>query len=149
MLTPVPYLVVGISSRALFDLQKEDDLFLARGLDEYRRYQIEHEEKILAPGPGFPLAKAILNLNQDRKRRAEVVVMSRNNGDTSMRIFNSIKYYDLGIEKAALTGGTPVARYLGSYKVDLFLSRSDEDVRAATQAGFASGLIYDSPRVLN
>lgn len=146
MTDPSPYLVVGISSRALFDLQKEEEIFQNQGLNEYRRYQIEHEESILAPGPGFSVIKAILSLNQNRRRRAEVVVMSRNNGDTSIRIFNSIKHHALGIEKAALTGGTPVARYLGSFKVDLFLSRSEEDVQAATKAGFAAGLIYDSPR---
>lgn len=141
------YLTVAVSSRALFDLQREDEIFQTRGLAEYRRYQIENEEQILQPGPGFPLVRAILNLNRNQRRRAEVVVMSRNTGDTSMRIFNSIKHYGLQIEKAALTGGTPVARYLGAYKVDLFLSRSEEDVQAATAAGFAAGLIYDSPAV--
>ena len=32
-------LVVGISSNALFDLQKEDNIFKEEGLEAYREYQ--------------------------------------------------------------------------------------------------------------
>jgi len=142
---PRSYLTIGISSRALFDLNAENQIFEADGIEAYRRYQIEHEDDVLRPGAGFPLVKGILALNKPKRRQSEVVVMSRNNGDTALRIFKSISHWGLGIEKAALTSGTPLAKYLLAYNVDLFLSRSDEDVADAVNAGIAAGLIYDAP----
>ena len=40
-------LVVGVSSRALFDLSKENEIFEKQGVEAYSKYQIEHENKIL------------------------------------------------------------------------------------------------------
>lgn len=98
-------LVIGISSRALFDLKKEDGIFQSEGLEAYRAYQTERESEILAPGTGFPLVRAMLGLNQSgAARQVEVVVMSRNAGETSLRIFHSIRHYGLDISRAALTG---------------------------------------------
>ena len=67
------YLVIGVSSRALFDLTKEDALFRAKGLAAYSRYQIEQEDDTLSPGTAFPLVRAILALNAlvPGKRKAE------------------------------------------------------------------------------
>lgn len=71
-------LVIGISSRALFDLSKENELFEEKGVESYREYQIQHENEILKPGPGFSLVKALLGLNElsVEKDRVEVIVMS-------------------------------------------------------------------------
>ena len=43
-------LVIGVSSRALFDLESENKIFENDGLDAYINYQIEHEDSILKPG---------------------------------------------------------------------------------------------------
>ena len=48
-------LVVGISSRALFDLEEENRIFEEQGLEAYSKYQIEHENDILKPGTAFPV----------------------------------------------------------------------------------------------
>ena len=56
-------LVVAISSRALFDL-REPPIFTEQGVDAYHRYQVEHEDEILAPGPAFVLVKKLLRLNR-------------------------------------------------------------------------------------
>jgi 5'-nucleotidase len=146
---PQRYLTIGISSRALFDLHAENQIFEIQGLEAYRKYQIEHEDDPLKPGAGFPLVKAILALNKPKRRQSEVVVMSRNNGDTTLRIFNSLRHYGLGIERAALTSGARLAKYLRAYNVDLFLSRSAEDVADALKAEVAAGLIYDAPADLS
>ena len=45
-------LVVGISSRALFDLEAEEAIFRADGLDAYRNHQLENEDQILKLGAG-------------------------------------------------------------------------------------------------
>ena len=46
-------LVVAISSRALFDLDESHRVFVEEGVDAYCRYQIAHEEDVLAPGIPF------------------------------------------------------------------------------------------------
>lgn len=140
------YLVIGISSRALFDLSYENEIFEKQGLDAYSAYQIKNEEIIIKQGAAFPLIRAILKLNSiiPNKRKAEVIVMSRNNPDTSLRIFNSIKHYELDITRAALTGGTPLSSYLQAFKVDLFLSASEQDIQTAIDNGVAAGQIYTS-----
>jgi len=141
------YLVIGISSRALFDLTLEDNLYNTEGLEAYERYQLDHENDLLRPGAGFPLVKAILRLNGEvpAKRKAEVVIMSRNSAETSLRIFNSITNYDLDITRAVLSGGAKLAGYLHAFSVDLFLSLYEDDVQAAIDAGVAAALLYAKP----
>lgn len=141
------YFVVGISSRALFDLEAEDRIYKEQGLKAYCEYQLKMEDEILAPGAAYPLVCAIMKLNETapEKRRAEVIVMSRNNADTGLRIFKSIQHYELGIVRAAFTSGAPLADYLEAFDVDLFLSASEEDVQSAVNAGFAAGFIYAKP----
>jgi len=141
------YLVIGISSRALFDLSHEDEIFRSEGLEAYEAYQLQNEHVVLKPGAGFPLAKAILNLNSiiPDERKTEVVIMSRNSADTSLRIFNSIDHYGLDITRAALSGGAQLAPYLHAFSVDLFLSLYEDDVQAAINAGVAAALLYAKP----
>lgn len=136
--------VVGISSRALFDLAAEEEIFQNEGLEAYTQYQLDHENDVLSPGTGFPLVEAMLSLNAraSLKRKIIVVVMSKNNAETSIRISKSIKHHNLDITRGAYTSGEPLSRYLGAFHVDLFLSASKTDVQAASDAGFAAGLIY-------
>jgi 5'-nucleotidase len=140
------YLVIGISSRALFDLTLEDEIFKNKGLEAYSTYQLDHEGELLKPGIGFRLVNGILRLNKilEGKRKTEVIIMSRNNPDTSLRIFNSIKHYDLDITRAALTSGASIVPYLKAFDVDLFLSADENDVQDAINSGVAAGLIYQS-----
>jgi len=136
-------LVIGISSRALFDLEKENDIFKKDGLETYTNYQLEHVEKTIRPGTGFRLVKNLLALNAgDLDRKVEVIVLSRNNAATSLRITKSIDHYNLDITRSAWIGGETIARYLEPYKVDLFLSAHDSDVKEAINAGFAAAKIY-------
>ncbi|MBQ6661635.1 MAG: 5'-nucleotidase [Lachnospiraceae bacterium] len=134
-------LVVGISSRALFDLEEENKIFLEKGLEAYEEYQIAHEKDVLKPGTAFPLVKALHNLNCGDNRLTEIIVMSKNSANTSLRIFNSIEQYGLDISRAALVGGASIAPYLTSFKTDLFLSADETDVQEAINAGIAAGII--------
>ena len=142
------YLVIGISSRALFDLSESNAVFEAEGLNAYEEHQIENEDSILDPGTGFPLVKALLGLNSGSpdKRRVEVVIMSRNAAETSLRIFKSADAHGLDISRAALTGGASTTPYLKAFSVDLFLSHHLDDVQAAINAGTAAALLYDKPQ---
>ena len=134
-------LVVGISSRALFDLETEHRIYVEQGLQAYLDYQISHEKDILMPGTAFPLIRALQKLNDGGEQLVEIIVMSKNSADTSLRIFNSIQHYGLNITRAALVGGNPIVPYLSAFRTDLFLSASEEDVQEAINGGIAAGLI--------
>ena len=135
-------LVVAISSRALFDLEEENRLFARKGLEEYYRYQIAHEDHILERGAAFGFVKNLLRINKyfDNKL-IEVIVLSRNNAATGLRIRRSIEHYDLDIDRAGWTAGRPISRYLKAFDVDLFLSAHEEDVQEAIDAGVAAARI--------
>ncbi len=134
-------LVVGVSSRALFDLEEENRIFEEEGLEAYSKYQREHENDILRPGTAFPLIKALDNLNSEGRYSTEIIIMSQNSADTSLRIFNSIDHYGLGISRAALVGGASIIPYLHCFRTDLFLSANESDVQEAIDANIAAGLI--------
>lgn len=135
-------LVIGVSTRALFDLRAENKIFEENGVEHYSQYQKEHEDEILKPGPGFALIKALLHLNtSDREHRVEVILMSKNSPDISLRIFHSIEHYGLHITRAVFLSGAPLAPYLTAFKTDLFLSACEDDVQAAIDAGIAAGII--------
>lgn len=136
-------LVIGVSSRALFDLEEENRIFEEQGLEAYSKYQAEHENDILKPGTAFPLVKALQKLNANGRYLTEIIIMSKNSSDTSLRIFNSIEHYGLNISRAALVGGASISPYLGAFKTDLFLSANESDVQEAINANIASGIICD------
>jgi len=145
-------LVIGITSSALFDMTAEDRIFQNDGLEAYTAHQIEHADNPLAPGTGFPLIKAVLRLNQiastnpNATRRAEVVIASKNSPATCERLFNSVQYHGLeDIHRSFLAGGAPVAPYLESFSVDLFLSTSLGDVETALEAEIPAALVYAVP----
>ncbi len=136
-------MVIAVSSRALFDLTLENEIFERQGVNAYCAYQVEHEQDVLKPGPGFRLIKSLLKLNErNRDRRlVEVIIMSRNSPDTSLRVFNSIKHYGLPITRAVLAGGASLAPYLTAFQTDLFLSAYEDDVQSAVDSGIAAGII--------
>lgn len=94
-------LVVGVSSRALFDLEEEERIFQKRGIDDYRYYQLEHENQILDSGTAFPLIKGLLSLNRPgRDRLVEVIVVSRNLRKPGLG--SSIPFTTMGLTSAGL-----------------------------------------------
>jgi 5'-nucleotidase len=139
-------LVVAISSRALFDLEKENNIYESQGLSAYTNHQIEHEDELLQPGTAYSLVQALLDLNHvDKEAQVEVIILSRNSPSTGLRVFNSIEHKELDIRRAAFTGGEKISQYLDALKVDLFLSKNTEDVQDAIDAGYAAALLYDTP----
>ncbi len=141
-------LVVGISTRALFDLEEENTLFDEKGIVEYRKFQREHENSILEPGTAFHLVKALLRLNQlSTDRLVEVIVMSKNSPETGVRILNSIRHYELDITRSAFTGGETLTDYIEAFKIDLFLSKNEIEIQRIIDEGIcAAALIYDPPK---
>lgn len=141
-------LVIAISSRALFDLSESHAVYEAEGLDAYSRYQIEHEENVLAPGDAFPMVQKLLAINAQLggAPRVEVILLSRNSADTGLRVFNSIKHYGLGITRAAFTGGESPYRYIRPFNCHLFLSTDASDVERALDHGVAAATLLTAKR---
>lgn len=138
-------LVIGIASRALFDLSASHAVFEKEGVEAYCRYQIEHEDAPLEPGVAYGLTRKLLALNQPgQEQRVEVILLSRNSADTGLRVFNSIRHHKLGIERAVFTRGESPFRYVPAFGVHLFLSADPVDVRQALEAGYAAATILPS-----
>ncbi len=140
-------LVVAISSRALFDLTESHRVFTEEGVERYHDYQVSHENDVLEPGVAFPLVKKLLALNGllAEQGRVDVILLSRNSSDTGLRVFNSIRHYDLDIARAAFTGGASPYRYVTAFGTHLFLSADPADVREALGCGCAAATILTLP----
>ena len=140
-------LVIGVSSRALFDLEEENKIFEEKGLDEYYKYQLQKENEPLNKGTGYRLITNLLKINQhfkDTQKQVEVIILSKNNAGTSLRITNAIHEHKLDIVRSAWTSGNDISTYLKAFKVDLFLSADDNDVIHAIQNGVAAAKILPS-----
>ncbi len=140
-------LVIAISSRALFDLDEEHQVYESEGLAAYSQYQIDHEDTPLAKGQAFPLASKLLALNDQLAEPlgVEIVLLSRNSADTGLRIFNSIEHYGLPITRAAFCGGEPPWRYIQAFGCHLFLSSESSDVRKALDNNVAAATLVSRP----
>jgi len=140
-------LVIGVSSRALFDLEEENKIFTDKGLDEYYKYQLENENQPLNKGTGYRLIDNLLKINKnfsEDEKQVEVIILSKNNAGTSLRITNAINEHNLDIVRSAWTSGNDISTYLKAYKVDLFLSADDNDVINAIESGIAAAKILPS-----
>jgi 5'-nucleotidase len=140
-------LVVAVSSRALFELETENKIFEEKGLDAYYNYQLENENAPLSKGTGFRLIDNLLKINKyfsDEEKQVEVIILSKNNAATSLRITNAVNEYKLQIQRSGWTSGRDLSAYLHAFKVDLFLSANDEDVTNALQNGVAAAKILPS-----
>ena len=140
-------LVVAVSSRALFDLEDENRVFEEKGLDEYYKYQLQKENEPLNKGTGYRLIENLLKINEhfsEDEKQVEVIILSKNNAGTSLRITNAIDTYKLDIQRSGWTSGRNTSSYLKAFKVDLFLSADDSDVLNAIENGVAAAKILPS-----
>lgn len=137
-------LVIGISSRSLFNLSFENELFEKEGKEAYVAYQMANEKKIYEPGGALFLVKRLLKINElfpEEDPAIEVVLFSRNGAETSMRIWNSIAHYGSNISRGAFAGGDSPSKYIEAFSVDLFLSADAEDVLKTLEMGYAAARI--------
>lgn len=136
-------LVVAVSSRALFDLEKEHQLFEKEGYEAFKDYQVEHCDDPLQPGVAFPFVKRLIGLNAffPDLEPFRVVALSRNSPVTARRFFNSCRHYNLPIDAGAFTSGQSTLPYISAFKVSLFLSANAQNVTHAIEAGLPGGLV--------
>ena len=157
-------LIVAISASALFDLSEHEehlqtlvaaDAFSA--VDKFRSYMRQRENDPLTKGAGYPLIKALLNLNgcgqkgeQDYENRAplvEVVIVSKSSPDMGIQVLNAIRSHGLCITRSAFISGSPVVDYIADFKVDLFLTTNREDAQQVADASICACAILDATPV--
>ena len=145
-------LVVAISSRALFDFEEENRVFEQGDDRAYMALQLERLDVPAKPGVAFSLVQKLLAFNTPAdapsstgaapSQPVEVVILSRNDPVSGMRVFRSAKHYGLPIERGSFTRGTSPWRYLKPLHANLFLSTHLSDVRAALDAGVPAAQVY-------
>ncbi len=145
-------LVVAISSRALFDFEEENRVFEASDDRAYMRLQLDRLEHAAKAGVAFSLVNKLLAFNQPEsqpgstsallKQRVEVVILSRNDPVSGMRVFRSAQHYGLPIQRGVFTRGQSPWRYLKPLNANLFLSTNEADVRSALNAGVPAARVY-------
>ena len=134
-------LVVAISSRALFDFEEENRLFEATDDRAYMQLQLQRLDEPARPGVAFSLVEKLLAFNAETPR-VEVVILSRNDPVSGMRVFRSAQHFGLPIQRGVFTRGQPPWRYLRPLAANLFLSTNEADVRSALEAGVAAARVY-------
>jgi 5'-nucleotidase len=135
-------LVVAISSRALFDFEEENRVFDKDGEDAYIALQRERLETPARQGVAFPLVKKLLAFNTPKAQRVEVVMLSKNDPVSGLRVFHSAKQAGLQIERGVFTRGRTPYQYLDALRANLFLSANESDVVSALSAGVPAARVY-------
>lgn len=141
---------IAVSSRALFRMEEEEKVFDAQGLEEYVKYQLEHENEPFKPGAAFPFVKALEAVNTqlrelypDSEDLFDIVLMTNNHAQVGVRLINTINHYNLFIERFCMTGGNSPIGYLKAYHTNLYLSSDAQKVQEAVEEGIAAATIFN------
>lgn len=135
-------LVVALSSRALFDFEEENRVFEESDDHAYMQLQTERMQTPAAPGVAFPLVRKLLAFNTPERQRVEIVVLSRNDPVSGLRVYHSAQAHGLPIQRGVFTRGRTPYRYLKSLGAHLFLSANASDVEQALAAGYPAAHVY-------
>jgi 5'-nucleotidase len=137
-------LVVAISSRALFDFEEENLQFEAGDDRAYMALQSARLDTPAPPGVAFSLVNKLLAFNRSAELGplVEVVILSRNDPVSGLRVFRSAQHYGLGIQRGVFTRGESPWRYLHPLQAHLFLSVNEADVRSALAAGVPAARVF-------
>uniref|UniRef100_A0A3B4YZ15 5'-nucleotidase, cytosolic IAa n=1 Tax=Stegastes partitus TaxID=144197 RepID=A0A3B4YZ15_9TELE len=139
---PENAVTVAVSSRVLFRTEVEQKVFEQKGVEEYLRYQIEHENEPFAPGPAFPFVKALEAVNArlrelypQSEELFDIVLVTYNHAHVGIRLINTINHHNLFIERFCMTGGSSPIGYLKAWHTNLYLSADADKVREALAEG--------------
>ena len=127
-------LVVAISSRALFDFEEENRVFDRDGEAAYVALQLGRIDVPAKQGVAFPLVKKLLAFNTPDAQLVEVVILSKNDPVSGLRVFRSAQRAGLRVERGVFTRGRHPYRYLDALRANLFLSANEQDVMSALDA---------------
>jgi len=141
-------LVVAISSRALFDFEEENRVFEHDDDRAYVQLQLQRLDQPAPPGVAFSLVRKLLAFNTAEQQRVAVVLLSRNDPVSGMRVFRSCRAHGLAsVQRGVFTQGREPFAYLRPLGAQLFLSANERDVRAALHLGYpAARVLTESVR---
>ena len=134
-------LVVAISSRALFNFEEENRVFEAGDPAGYMRLQLERVDLPAQPGIALSLVRKLLAFNDAQSQRVEVVILSRNDPVSGMRVFRSATAHGVALQRGVFTQGRSPYGYLRPLHANLFLSANADDVQQALAAGFPAARV--------
>ncbi|KAG8587916.1 hypothetical protein GDO81_005817 [Engystomops pustulosus] len=147
---PQNAITIAVSSRALFRMEEEEKVFEERGLEEYVKYQLEHENEPFKPGAAFPFVRALEAVNTQLRELYpssedlfDIVLMTNNHAQVGVRLINTINHYNLFIERFCMTGGNSPIGYLKAYHTNLYLSSDAQKVQEAIEEGIAAATIFN------
>jgi len=145
-------LVIGVASSAMFDLTQADEVFQTKGEEEYRKYQEQNINVPLGKGIAFSFIRRLLSLNDlsadpFNDPLVEVVLLSRNDPDTGLRVMKSIRHHELQMSRAIFMQGKAPYEYIPALNISLFLSANQADVSSAIRSGFPAGQVLSSAMV--
>jgi 5'-nucleotidase len=135
-------LVVAISSRALLDFEDENRIFERDGEAAYIALQFARLDVPARAGVAFPLVKKLLAFNTPQAQRVEVVILSKNDPVSGLRVFRSAERAGLRLERGVFTRGANPYRYLDALKANLFLSANENDVMSALDSKVPAARVY-------
>lgn len=136
-------LVVAVSSSALFDLTKEDEIFRNSGVEAFKTYQREHRNEPPETGTAFPFIRRLLHLNKvfPDQKPVEVVLLSRNDPEAGLRIMDAMPVHGLEITRANFLSGVAPYPYLKAFNAVLYLSANAGEVKEAIDKGYPAGYV--------
>ncbi len=136
-------LVVALSSRALFNFEEENKVFEEGNDKGYMALQLDRLETPAGPGVAYPLVKKLLAFNSDGEHRVEVVILSRNDPVSGLRVFRSAVALELNLTRGVFTNGAPPYGYLKPLGAHLFLSANESDVNKALAHNFPAARVFN------
>jgi 5'-nucleotidase len=97
----------------------------------------------LGTGVAFPFIRRLLSLNDlsPDDPLVEVIVLSRNDPDTGLRVMRSIQAHDLPITRAIFMQGRSPYHFMPALNMSLFLSANETDVQEAVVLGLPAGRV--------
>ena len=141
-------LVIGVASSAMFDLSNTDAVFKRDGEALYRKFQESNLNNPLPKGIAFSFIKRLLSLNDLSPKKddplVEVILLSRNDPDTGLRVMRSIEHYKIGMTRAIFMQGKAPYEFIPALNISLFLSGNKEDVESAIGLNMPAGHVMNS-----
>ncbi|XP_077395921.1 cytosolic 5'-nucleotidase 1A-like [Festucalex cinctus] len=146
---PENAITIAVSSRVLFNMEREQQIYERQGMEEYLKYQLEHESEPFSPGPAFSFVKALEAVNSrlrelypESEELFDVVLVTNNHAYVGLRLINTINHHHLLIERFCMTGGNSPIGYLKAYHTNLYLSADSAKVREALEEGIAAATMF-------
>lgn len=130
-------LIIGVSTRALYELETENAIFERDGPKAYVDYMKVHQSVPPKPGAAFSFVKNILHLNKvfDDIKPVQAVILSRCNPEAALRIANANQYYGLDFASTHFNEGKCPYQFGSDLNVSLHLSANREQVNLAFSKG--------------